>query len=31
VMNSHTNDHTNPVPDAIDFANLEALYGRHRP
>lgn len=27
VMNSITNDNTNPVPDDIDFANLLAIYG----
>ncbi len=27
VMNEHTDEHTNPVPDAVDFANLVALYG----
>nr|WP_240974872.1 matrixin family metalloprotease [Arthrobacter sp. SF27] len=27
VMNSVTGDNTNPVPDAIDFANLVAIYG----
>jgi len=28
VMNSVTGDNTNPVPDAVDFANLAAIYGR---
>jgi hypothetical protein len=28
VMNKVTGDHTNPVPDAIDFANLVVIYGR---
>lgn len=27
VMNSVTGDHTDPMPDAIDFANLVAIYG----
>lgn len=27
VMNSVTTDNTNPVPDAVDFANLAAIYG----
>jgi hypothetical protein len=27
VMNSVTDNNTNPVPDAIDFANLVAIYG----
>jgi hypothetical protein len=27
VMNSVTDDHTNPVPDAVDFSNLAAIYG----
>lgn len=27
VMNSDTEDDTNPVPDAVDFANLVAIYG----
>ncbi|WP_427174910.1 matrixin family metalloprotease [Arthrobacter sp. 92] len=28
VMNSSTNDNTNPVPDDVDFANLLAIYGK---
>ena len=27
VMNAVTGDHTDPVPDAVDFANLVVLYG----
>lgn len=27
VMNAVTGDHTDPVPDAIDYANLVAIYG----
>jgi hypothetical protein len=27
VMNAVTGDHTDPVPDEIDFANLKAIYG----
>ena len=27
VMNAHTDDSTDPVPDAIDFANLVVVYG----
>ncbi len=27
VMNSVTGDNTNPVPDAVDFSNLAAIYG----
>ena len=27
VMNATTDDKTNPVPDAIDFANLAVIYG----
>jgi hypothetical protein len=27
VMNSVTSDNTNPLPDAVDFANLAAVYG----
>lgn len=27
VMNAVTEDHTDPVPDEIDFANLEVIYG----
>jgi hypothetical protein len=27
VMNAETDDSTDPVPDAIDFANLVAIYG----
>jgi hypothetical protein len=27
VMNSITTDATDPVPDAVDFANLLAIYG----
>jgi hypothetical protein len=27
VMNSVTGDNTNPLPDAVDFANLAAVYG----
>jgi Matrixin len=27
VMNAETDDSTNPVPDAVDFANLVVLYG----
>jgi hypothetical protein len=30
VMNSSTNDNTNPIPDDIDFANLLAIYGTQR-
>ena len=30
VMNSSTNDNTNPVPDDVDFANLLAIYGRQQ-
>jgi hypothetical protein len=28
VMNAVTGDHTDPVPDAIDFANLVVIYGQ---
>jgi hypothetical protein len=28
VMNARTTDSTDPAPDAIDFANLVAIYGR---
>ncbi|MPV87878.1 matrixin family metalloprotease [Georgenia ruanii] len=31
VMNSHTDQHTNPIPDATDFANLAVIYGREGP
>jgi hypothetical protein len=27
VLNAETNDSTNPIPDAVDFANLARLYG----
>lgn len=27
VMNSVTGDNTNPMPDAVDFSNLAAIYG----
>jgi hypothetical protein len=27
VMNAETDDSTDPVPDAIDFANLVVVYG----
>lgn len=27
VMNAVTNDSTEPVPDTVDFANLQAIYG----
>ncbi|AUI53239.1 zinc metallopeptidase [Arthrobacter crystallopoietes] len=30
VMNSVTGDNTNPVPDAVDFSNLVAIYGAGR-
>lgn len=28
VMNSVTDDATNPTPDAVDFSNLVASYGQ---
>jgi hypothetical protein len=31
VMNETTDDRTNPVPDAVDFANLAVLYGAPAP
>jgi predicted Zn-dependent protease len=27
VMNAHTNNDTNPIPDAVDFSNLIVIYG----
>lgn len=31
LMNATTDDETNPVPDAVDFANLAVLYGAPAP
>ena len=28
VMNAETDNSTDPVPDAVDFANLVVIYGR---